>query len=260
MSSIIHRMCSLVCTYQHTTVDVQERYARLRRITRVKRTVNEGDDGDSDDGDHGPIAMQVKATSGDQLLYQEDTDRLFLLLPIIKRGGCEHYFVVLLFSLLHGIPFSHYPDAYERYLLLFNFTKAFSAQWSMFLFTQLLIVMLMTGVTYYLLIRGDRRWGYFLALGVETLAFIYPVYCLGYANKHVNNILAKFRRATPDDFAAMGNMDEWRQFVADNQVYWTIMGLPITFAVLKTYFYTAATTAPVVLTFIYTALGDEAGM
>ena len=139
-------------------------------------------------------------------------------------------------------------DGYERYLLMHKFISEISKQWSLFLFCALFLSLGSTVLTYYLLISTKQlNWGFILALAVEALFFIYPVACLGYANKHVGNILRNFRLTSPDDYELLGSRDKWVEFTSKCPLYWHIMGIPITKNVLTAYYTTAGTVAPAVL-------------
>lgn len=189
------------------------------------------DDEDADDDSTESDGLLNKA----HLLPLSDADRekhveleqLFLLTPFIQR------------------------DAYERYLLIYHFVKEISAQWSSFLFMCIFLSLASTGITYYFVIKADHFvWQYWFALFVEALFIIYPLACLGYANKHVDNILRNFNATCPDDYEILGPREKWTEFTATSPLYWTILGVPVTKNVLTAYVSAAGTVAPVVLALV----------
>lgn len=209
------------------------RYQGLRRVSRVRRYstkhVDEDDErnngyhSDSDSDEGLSKARLLPLTEEDKEKHIE-LEQLFLLAPFIQR------------------------DAYERYLLINNFVKEISKQWSGFLFMGIFLSLASTGITYYFIIAAPNIvWQYWFALFIEALFIIYPVACLGYANKHVDNILRNFNSTSPDDYEILGSRDKWAAFTAESPLYWTILGVPVTKNVLTAYISAAGTVAPVVL-------------
>lgn len=182
-------------------------------------------DSSSDDEDTKIHSVDMFPTDPMSQAKTDELERLMLLVPFIER------------------------DAFERYLLIHHFIMEISKQWSAFLFCTLFISLLSTGLTYYLMYSyGKIEWGFLMAIVLETLFFVYPVACLGYANKHVKHILYNFRVTAPDDYAVLGDRERWREFTDDAPLYWCIFGVPITDTVLTAYVSTAATVAPVIIT------------
>lgn len=206
----------------------QLRYRGLRRIGRVIRSSN-------------AIDLDINSESGAERL---DVQECLTVMPTDNLSMDQHK---QLQKTLLLVPFIQ-RDAFERYLLIHHFVRMISTQWSAFLFSTLFLSLLSTGFTYYLLITSKQiQWGFILAIIVETLFFVYPVACLGYANKHVDELLNNFKMTSPDDYAVLGSRDKWKKFTEDAPLYWTIMGIPITRSVLTAYLSAAGTVAPVVI-------------
>lgn len=152
-------------------------------------------------------------------------------------------------------------DAFERYLLIYNYVNNMSALWGGYLFTILFVSVLSTILTYYLLIISNGTaigeiWGYILALVVEFVLFVYPVWCLQYANSNVDQILLNFRLASPEDYMLLGNRDDWKSFTKETPLYWTIVGVPITRKTLLAYLSAALPTLPLVLAVMFKISND----
>lgn len=206
----------------------------LRRVSRVQRQLSGNavdDSAENDDNAGGGDVIALSPTNALHKQLQDDLDRMLLLFPLIKR------------------------DAYERYLLLHNVVTQFTSAWSGILFCTLALSLASTVFTYVVVLQYNFDWSSGLALVVETTLFVYPVACLGYANKHVDNILLNFKLAAPDDYVALGDRETWKTFVEENQLYWRVLGVPITDRVLWTYVYSAATVAPVIVAVATSFLG-----
>lgn len=97
---------------------------------------------------------------------RKDVERMMLLAPLIRR------------------------DAYERYLIMHHFISELSSVWSSFLFFTLLLSLVSTGLSYYLMVHtSDGFVGlYLFAIAIETAMFVWPVWCVVRANSHVGII------------------------------------------------------------------------
>lgn len=212
------------------------RYQGLRRISRIRRkppkldddTDDDSDDNDNDNNNENDVNMKLLGPVSDyeKTKYLE-LERLFILTPFIQR------------------------DAYERYLLIHHFVKQISDQWSLFLFCCIFCSLGATALTYYFLYKSKQIiWQYIFALVLEALFVIYPVACLAYANKHVENILLNFKFSSPDDYQILGSRDKWTDFTTKSPLYWTIIGIPITKNVLTAYASAASATLPVIIAMV----------
>jgi len=172
--------------------------------------------------------LSVKPSSVANEDKDRDLERLMLLIPFIKR------------------------DAYERYLLIHHFVDALSTVWGGFLLSTIFFSLLCTGFTYYLLVISNNAgeahsvFGFILGLGIATVLFIWPVWCLVQANTGVDVITESFKLTAPDDYFLLGDKNTWRTFSEEAPLYWCILGVPITQKVLRAYYSTVGTAAPVI--------------
>lgn len=210
----------------------QSRFRGLRRIGRVQRlSADPLLRGDTERQSSFEVSPGSEAHEADK----KDLERLMLLIPFIKR------------------------DAFERYLLIYHFVDKMSDVWGGFLLSTILLSLLATGFTYYLLVistnasDGASVFGFVLGLGVSTVLFIWPVWCLVQANTGVDVIAESFQLTAPDDYMLLGDRETWRTFSEEAPLYWNIMGVPITQKVLMAYYSTAGTVAPVVTAMLLNA-------
>lgn len=200
---------------------LQSRFRGLRRIASIQRSSD--------------FSEQVVPASEEDQAKEADLGRLMLLIPFIKR------------------------DAFERYLLIHHFVSTMSEIWGGFLLSTLIFSLLATGFTYYLLVisnsvgNNEPIFGFIIGLGVATVLFIWPVWCLAMANTGVNIISESFQLTAPDDYMLLGDRDTWQTFAEQAPLYWTILGVPITRSVLRAYYSTAGPALPLIMSLLYNA-------
>lgn len=141
-------------------------------------------------------------------------------------------------------------DAYERYLLMCNFTANFSEKWNELLAFLLIVSLASGGYAGQALSEGSTRWEYVLTVFGSLFFFTYVVVSLAHANEFVRMCFNIFSNSTPDNFGILGSKEDWTSFTGENNMYWTILGLPVTIAVAKTSIYTLITVVPLVLAYV----------
>jgi hypothetical protein len=131
-------------------------------------------------------------------------------------------------------------DAYERYLYIRHFMAAASREWSPLL-VLIFANTVFTGIMAYDILEAVPIWKWrttvplLSAMLGQFLLFVYPLYCLAYANIRVNLIRNTFYNCAPGDFASIGGVAEWTAFMSANTIYWNVMGIPITIEMIQSW-------------------------